>query len=568
MRCFDFKAKSIGDSERYLTYVMGDGVELDEDTLDILEDNNIDELVKVIFEEDDDFDYLTYDVSGKTNLHAFTENGVSKEVVLKLLRNISLSIIGLKERAIKLSYLVLNKGFMFVDENNYDVSFICVPVESEAFVMKEFKSFVKYFMAGLKYNVEEEISYVGQILTYVNGDAFNLRGLIGLTEALMDDAGIDYTQTSDAIATDEGTEVLDSFAAEAVGVKDFMKDLGGDTELPEIKAEEDDDEMDAIEAAADMAEAAPAPKIEEAEEAPAAEKETPAPEVKAVPETKADDVLNIEIDEEGQTDTDMTDFSLDDASKVDDVPGAEIEEMSDEELAARVKQLVNGIVDESVRYDEPEPEAEAPKAPNAVTKPTTMKKNGSVKVSRAAIIQQAAHEAEEAEENMPTPSESVTEISSESKAEKKKNIFETATAALSGVTGVGAADKNQDKAKQDKAATENLKPEPPKNDKTGTLMKSNPYIVRVDNGEKVIIQKQVFKIGKASRGVDYHVSDNGAISRQHAIITKKEDGYYIKDNKSTNHTYVDGRELGEGEEVLLKNNSKFKLADEEFQFKW
>ena len=99
-------------------------------------------------------------------------------------------------------------------------------------------------------------------------------------------------------------------------------------------------------------------------------------------------------------------------------------------------------------------------------------------------------------------------------------------------------------------------------------MKSNPYIVRVDNGEKVIIQKQVFKIGKASRGVDYHVSDNGAISRQHAIITKKEDGYYIKDNKSTNHTYVDGRELGEGEEVLLKNNSKFKLADEEFQFKW
>ncbi|MCR5292462.1 MAG: FHA domain-containing protein [Eubacterium sp.] len=563
MRCFDFKAKSIGDSERYLTYVMGDGVELDEDTLDILEDNNIDELVKVIFEEDDDFDYLTYDVSGKTNLHAFTENGVSKEVVLKLLRNISLSIIGLKERAIKLSYLVLNKGFMFVDENNYDVSFICVPVESEAFVMKEFKSFVKYFMAGLKYNVEEEISYVGQILTYVNGDAFNLRGLIGLTEALMDDAGIDYTQTSDVIATDEGTEVLDSFAAEAVGVKDFMKDLGGDTELPEIKAEEDDDEMDAIEAAADMAEAAPSPKINEEEAVPAAEEETPAPEVKAVPETKADDVLNIEIDEEDQADTEMTDFSLDDASKVDDVPGAEIEEMSDEELASRVKQLVNGILDESVHYDEPEPEAEAPKAPKAATKPTTMKKNGSVKVSRAAIIQQAAHEAEEAEETMPTPSESVTEISSESKAEKKKNIFETATAALSGVTGVGAADKNQDKA-----ATENLKPEPPRNDKTGTLMKSNPYIVRVDNGEKVIIQKQVFKIGKASRGVDYHVSDNGAISRQHAIITKKDDGYYIKDNKSTNHTYVDGRELEEGEEVLLKNNSKFKLADEEFQFKW
>jgi len=75
-------------------------------------------------------------------------------------------------------------------------------------------------------------------------------------------------------------------------------------------------------------------------------------------------------------------------------------------------------------------------------------------------------------------------------------------------------------------------------------------------------------MGKANRGVDYTISGNGAISRQHAIITKKDDGYYIKDNKSTNHTYVNGQELSEGEEVLLTNNSRIRLGDEEFLFKY
>ena len=83
-----------------------------------------------------------------------------------------------------------------------------------------------------------------------------------------------------------------------------------------------------------------------------------------------------------------------------------------------------------------------------------------------------------------------------------------------------------------------------------------------------MITKNVFRIGKANRGVDYHISGNGAISRQHAIITKKDDGYYIKDNKSTNHTYVNGKELAEGEEVLLTNNSRIRLGDEEFMFKY
>ena len=49
MRSFSFHAKTIG-KERYLTYIMGEGMELDEDTLDVMEEQDFPELVRVIFE--------------------------------------------------------------------------------------------------------------------------------------------------------------------------------------------------------------------------------------------------------------------------------------------------------------------------------------------------------------------------------------------------------------------------------------------------------------------------------------------------------------------------------------
>ena len=68
-------------------------------------------------------------------------------------------------------------------------------------------------------------------------------------------------------------------------------------------------------------------------------------------------------------------------------------------------------------------------------------------------------------------------------------------------------------------------------------------------------------------GVDYTVQGNGAVSRVHAIITSKDGVYYIKDNKSTNHTYVNGKILDEGDEELLTHDSKIMLGNEEFIFK-
>ena len=477
MRSFRFTAKNIG-HERYLTYIMGEGMDVDEDVLDYCEENTIPEIVSIIYEEDDDFDYLTYDITGRMTLEDYIHGVMDKEKVFILLRNVALGMINIKEYAIPMSYVILNRSFMYIDPDTMNIRFLYLPVESDASVSLEFKSFARQLIAAMKFNVDEDLAYVGQLLTYINGDSFNLRGLIGLTEALMQDSGIGIGTSAD-IQSADGTEVVsadvpdDGQPAEDSGAMDFMKDLQevAAEDMPQIGDDED-------EVLADIHEAAAAAEI-------------PAP--KAEPRTE-----------------------------------------TVEEIKARIEEMVNG--DQTVPIEK--------EGGVSLSKP--------VKVNRAAVLKAAEKSLEE--ENAASADESVEAISSESRNSKEKNNVVTEDAS---------------NVKQESALA-------PKKEEIidNTIMgakgaiKINPYLVRVNTDEKIIINKPVFKIGKASRGVDYHVGGNGAVSRQHAVILHKGDSYYVKDNKSTNHTYVDGKEIGPDEEVLLKNNCTISLGDEDFTFKF
>ena len=205
MRTFNFRARNIGE-EKYLSYTMGEDCELDEDVLDYCQDNAPEELIEIIYEEDDDYDYLTYQITGKTSLEEYIAQEHDCESVLLILRNVAQEMISLKEQAIPLSYVLLNRGFIYVDAEKKTVQFLCLPIESKGALSVEFKSFVRQLLANMKYDVEEDLNYVGKLLTYINGDNFNLRGLIGLAEALMEEEGISFEEAG-AIDAD-GVEVV------------------------------------------------------------------------------------------------------------------------------------------------------------------------------------------------------------------------------------------------------------------------------------------------------------------------------------------------------------------------
>ena len=65
---------------------------------------------------------------------------------------------------------------------------------------------------------------------------------------------------------------------------------------------------------------------------------------------------------------------------------------------------------------------------------------------------------------------------------------------------------------------------------------------------------------------EYLLSDNPVVSRMHAIIHKVDGSYYVCDNYSTNHTYLNGEKLEAGKRYLLIGGAKVKFANEEFTF--
>ncbi len=680
MRSFSFIAKNIG-RERYLTYIMGEDCELDEEVLDYCEEHPLKELVKVIYEEDDDYDYLTYDITGKMTLEKFTGSVMNREQVFRIVRNIALGLVGLKEQAIHLAYILLNKGFIYINPDTLDLQFICLPVESDASLSLEFKGFVRQFLANLRYNVDEDLSYVGQLLTYINGNSFNLRGLIGLTEALMEDAGIDFV-ADEGIATDDGAEVVNTVNEEPEeqtekpdSINDIMSSLGdADDVLPEIGDDEEDeeDEEDFEPASAEpaiklepeepeeeiKAEAKAEPEEEPKAEAKAEPEEEPKAEAKAEPEeepkaeVKEEPKAEVKAEPKAEVKAETEEEPKAEAkAEPEEEPKAEAKEEPEEEPKAEVKaEPEKEEPEEEIKAEpekeepkvetkvepEEEPKAEAkaepeeePKAeaktepeeePKAeaktepeeekpateeeikskieqlvnggdsekkelddivVTRPVVKKPR--IKVNRAAIIQNVQNAVEEQEHEQEAESGKENEDSkgmptaetarSTARSAKKETIIEDIGAAMNQETAAVNEKPAVEKPVETKPITSSSVLSKGTASVNNTMlgasgtMKICPYLIRENTEERIMITKAVFKIGKANRGVDYTVDGNGAVSRQHAIIMEKDGVYYIKDNKSTNHTYVDGKKLEEGQEEILTHDCKVKLGDEEFVFK-
>lgn len=80
---------------------------------------------------------------------------------------------------------------------------------------------------------------------------------------------------------------------------------------------------------------------------------------------------------------------------------------------------------------------------------------------------------------------------------------------------------------------------------------------------RVEIVKTPFSLGK--QNVDYQIN-KGFISRLHALITLENGDYYIQDNNSRNHTFLNGEQLPPYTPYKLVNGSKIRLGSEELIF--
>ena len=92
-----------------------------------------------------------------------------------------------------------------------------------------------------------------------------------------------------------------------------------------------------------------------------------------------------------------------------------------------------------------------------------------------------------------------------------------------------------------------------------------PYLVRIKTNELIPILHKEFMVGK-SVNCDYQIIDNKKVSRKHAIFRISNGECYVRDNASTNHTFINGQLLQPGVEVMLSNDDNIRMGAEEFKY--
>lgn len=582
MRKVNFKVRNIG-SEKYLSYVLDDETDLDEELLDYLDDNKIAELIDIIYEEDDENDYLTYNITDRTTVGALLSGTVHAEMMLGIIRGVASGIMNMRDLGIPVSYVILNKDFTYVNPVTFDVKMICIPVGSDVAANAEFKAFVKDLILNATYADDEDCNYVAKLINMLNVEKFTIRGFVSQITELMEAAGLqveeefmdvgdsgvevsqgvdipqgdtsldDLPEFKDISFDDDDDDGLEMYEEEPTEENTIFKDLDlnadvdsalnsvnmdlfDESNLEELTLDED---AELEETAHDEAE----PETEEAE----AEDIKPATEIP------------IETPEETEESEGMTEM----------LTGADLADIGEEKPHAfNIKEIAHtaeGVTEISAesKMEEKPVLIDTQDLDNLIEKPPVMK---NIRINRAKIIQKASVEMED-DEVIDNPTEQIRGAGDVDEADAVEPEILTTPVPVeekeepeTGATGTTVELTGGMSVVQDQTPEEEKKPAP-------GVPKAMPYIIRVNTKERVMVNKAVFKLGKANRGVDFTIDGNGAISRVHAIIYQRDDGCYLKDNKATNATLVDGVKLEEGQEVKLKNDATITIGGEDFIFK-
>lgn len=96
---------------------------------------------------------------------------------------------------------------------------------------------------------------------------------------------------------------------------------------------------------------------------------------------------------------------------------------------------------------------------------------------------------------------------------------------------------------------------------------AGPELVCEQTGEVIPLTKFPFYVGSTQEYADYVPRAEG-VSRIHCCISKKGDNFYLSDLNSTNGTYLNGKEISPGKEVLLSANDEIRITSQDFYMKF
>ena len=90
------------------------------------------------------------------------------------------------------------------------------------------------------------------------------------------------------------------------------------------------------------------------------------------------------------------------------------------------------------------------------------------------------------------------------------------------------------------------------------------YLKQVRTGEKFYLKNNETSVGKRQCAIQ--ITDNPAVSREHAKLIRVHDEIYLVDLQATNGTKVNGRRIQPSEQVRLVDEDQLEFANEKFIF--
>ena len=100
-----------------------------------------------------------------------------------------------------------------------------------------------------------------------------------------------------------------------------------------------------------------------------------------------------------------------------------------------------------------------------------------------------------------------------------------------------------------------------------TVRMNRAWLIRRKNQVRTELDQPMIRIGRNRDDVDINLPENLHVGHLHASIVRVGSGFAVVDNKSANHTFLNGRQLAPYEQNPLKNGDIITFADEEFEFR-
>jgi len=505
----------------YLVYKVSAEDEFDALSFGMLANNKIKGIAPILFTQVDADKYLKYNISSKIPVSTYFKGTVTRKKLLDVFSGIASAVMAAEEYMVDTSLFVFNIDYVYVDPITNETTIICVPVLNGIHSSVDPQMFFKQIMYSTQFDQNESCDYIAPIINYLNStQVFSL----GDFKKLVDRLSIYVPQSAPATPAQSYNP-----PPAAAPVQRPTPPVANTVQNDSNRRNERDTvaatpvQKTPVAPAAPVPQAAPMPPVPQK----APKKSKPSKKENAQP---VQEVAAASSDEKQVTlMTLLTKFSK-------------------ENLELYKAQKANGKPDKKEKKPKAEKPVQAPPMNFAIPGQTPS-------VATAATKPPVAQAAEKA------PVRPQTHMAPPPvKAPAQANAFPPAPAVQSKPVSVQSANFGETTVLSAVAGETTVLGVAP------SVSQPVAHLIRNKTGEKVAINKPVFRVGKEKSYVDYFISDNTAISRNHADIIMKNGNYYIVDLNSTNHTFVNEIIIESGTENLIKAGDKIRFGNEIFDF--